>query len=188
MPTLWSIDVRMAKFLYELVAYYHDKYEIEIVHTIRQPIPQARNLMLFKSLDYDYLLFLDDDNIPEDINFLDKLVEADKDIISWIIPKRTPDKDWIFSLCIYDEEYLGIWEYIYTNYVNLPAWDDIFEIYNCWMWCVLIKRDIIQSMFNQYDNPCEAKTVWFYIDWQEHIRDDEIDPYKITENMLRYKR
>lgn len=188
MPTLWFIDIRMSSFLYSLIDYYNHKYEISIVHTNRLDIAMSRNKILYSVKDDDYLLFLDDDNIPENIDFLDKLVDSWKDIISWLVPSRLPDANWIHRLCIFDECFLNTLEHKYLQYINIPNWPEIFEISNCWMWCVLINCDIIRKMIKKYDYPCQIREVRYYIFWNKHYRDDEVDYSKVTDWVLRYKR
>ena len=92
MPTLGSIDTRMAVFLYALLK--TSKHQISICHTNRAEIATARNELIkdFLRSDSDYLWFLDDDNIPESIDCLNKLLEARKPIISALVPSRLPDK------------------------------------------------------------------------------------------------
>lgn len=58
--------------------------------TIRTPIQIARNELLDRFLtktDADYLRFCDDDN-PPSVDVLEKLINANKDIVSAIVPLR----------------------------------------------------------------------------------------------------
>lgn len=82
MPTLGSVDTRMSVFLYALLK--TSNHEISITHTNRVDISTARNelIMDFLRSDSEYLWFLDDDNIPERIDCLEKLLEARKPIIT----------------------------------------------------------------------------------------------------------
>jgi glycosyltransferase involved in cell wall biosynthesis len=93
MPTMGTIPTQMAVFLYALLK--TSKHDITIVHTNRADIAHARNTLIkdFLSSDCDYLLFLDDDNPPESVDAIDKLIEARKPIISGLIPTRTPKED-----------------------------------------------------------------------------------------------
>jgi hypothetical protein len=58
--------------------------------TIRQPIHIARNELLRRFLDdtkADYIWFCDDDN-PPSLDVLGKLLKANKDIVSAVVPLR----------------------------------------------------------------------------------------------------
>lgn len=67
MLTLGSLNIRMASFLYSLLK--DTCHDITIVHTERVDVSNGRNdiLFKFKNSDCEYLLFLDDDNPPEDL-------------------------------------------------------------------------------------------------------------------------
>lgn len=82
MPTPGTIDTRMSCFLYALLK--TSAHEISIAHTNRVDISSARNELIndFLQTDKEYLLFLDDDNPPENVTFLDTLIDADKDIVT----------------------------------------------------------------------------------------------------------
>lgn len=103
MPTMGSIPTQMAVFLYALLKY--SKHEITICHTNRADISHARNILIedFLKTDCDYLLFLDDDNPPEDVDIIDKLIEARKPVISALVPSRTPTRDGDHFLCVFTE-------------------------------------------------------------------------------------
>ena len=56
------------------------------------------------------MIFLDDDNIPDDPNFIDKLMSADTDIVSALVPSRTPftyREQEVFPLCVFKEKKLN---------------------------------------------------------------------------------
>lgn len=98
-----KVPVQMATFLYTLLK--STKHDIRITHVARCDISHARNRMItdFLSTDNDYLLFLDDDNPPESIDFLDKMIEARKPVITALVPSRLPDGEGKHRLCIFKE-------------------------------------------------------------------------------------
>ena len=185
-----TLPTSMASFLMQLAK--TTKHDIYPVFINRTGIDQARNKFIedFLTTDYDYLLFLDDDNPPEDINFLDKLIQANKPVITWLIPSRTPIADWTHFLCIFTERIKSTWEHEYKQYVNIPEWPEIFEVANCGMWCVLIEREVVKLISEEFDRPCEARMVWYYYDEDEKqwIRDERCDYDKLKDWMKRFKR
>lgn len=186
MPSANWLNVNMASFLYQVVR----AYDVNILHTQRTEICSARNKIIneFLQTDSDYLLFLDDDNIPENLSFLESLIEADKDIISGLVPSRLPDHTWAHRLCVFDEETKQTGQHVYKQLYKIPDGDEIQEIVNFWMWCVLIKREVLEAMSANHTRPCEMRDVRYYkVDWH-NIADYEIDPYWIPEWTLRYKR
>lgn len=184
------IPTSMVSFLLQLMK--TTKHSIYPVFINRTSIDQARNKFIedFLQTDWDYLLFLDDDNIPEDINFLDKLIQTNKPIVTGLIPSRTPISDWTHFLCIFNERYKTTGEHEYKQYVNIPEWPEIFEIANCWMWCVLIERKVIELMKEEYDRPCEARITWYFYDEDDKqwVRDERCDYDKLKDWMKRFKR
>ena len=183
-----SIPTSMTSFLIQLAK--TTKHDIYPVFINRTSIDQARNLFIedFLKWDCDYLLFLDDDNIPENLNFLDKLIESNKPVVTWLVPSRTPISDWTHFLCIFKEQFKPTWEHEYKQYVNIPEWPEVFEVANCWMWCVLIEREVIKLVASEFDRPCEARMTKYYSDEWEWIRDDRVDITKVTDWMLWFKR
>ena len=53
----------------------------------------ARNALLsdFKKGNKEYILFLDDDNVPESLDFIDKLLEVNQPVVTGLVPSRLPD-------------------------------------------------------------------------------------------------
>lgn len=190
MPTLGSVNVKMCAFLYALLK--KSKHQINIVHTARQDISMARNALITDFLKWndEYLLFLDDDNPPEDIGFLDRLISANKDVVSGLVASRLPDGSGTHRLCIFQE-----WEtpekgYVNFQYLNIPEGENVFEIATCGMGCVLIKRKVLKSVMDHFPRPCEMKMCTYY--WSdedgEWVRDEIIDPEKIKVWMLKCRR
>lgn len=60
-------------------------------------VNRARNYMIDEALakDYDYIWFMDDDNIPENADTLKILVDMDVDIATGIYTTRVGEKELI---------------------------------------------------------------------------------------------
>ncbi len=139
--------------------------DVEIVFdmnsiTMGQQVHHARNCLLerFIQSDYDYLWFLDSDN-PPSIDVLDKLLKADKDVVSAIVPLRCWDKEANLLNIFYQDE-----QWNRKHYTDLTKEkEQVIEITNCWTGCVLMKRNICEDMYNAYK--------WHPFDWtyQEYV-------------------
>jgi len=189
MPTLWHVDIKMNAFLYALLK--TSKHDISIYHTARNDISHARNELIreFLKTNDDYLFFLDDDNPPESIHSIDKLIEARKPVISWLVPSRLPDKQWRHRICVFQEWMGKDWRHEYIQQFTIPEWPDVFEIANCGMGCVLIEREVVKLVAEEYDRPCEMRVVWYYDWWWESwVRDERIDYTKIKDWTVRFRR
>lgn len=189
MPTLGSIDVRMCAFLYALLN--TTSHKLTICHTSRVWIASARNELIreFLKSDNEYLLFLDDDNPPEDVWFLDRMIADKKPVVSWLVPSRLPDEDKRHRLCIFGEWIKEDGRHEYFQAFRVPKSKETFQIANCGMGCVLIERWLVKMVSEEFDLPCEERMVW-YFDWGEEwwIRDERMDYDKAKNWMLRFKR
>lgn len=188
MLTLGSLNIRMASFLYSLLK--DTCHDITIVHTERVDVSNGRNdiLFKFKNSDCEYLLFLDDDNPPEDLWFLDEMLSHDKDIVSALVPSRKPDDKGFHRLCIFREAVnpkTGIPRY--EQYCNVPK-EKLTEIANCWMGCVLISKRVVEDIFKEYNTPCQLWEFWYYKSGDKFLREDDVDMYKLQGWQLRFKR
>lgn len=184
-----SIPIEMASFLMALQK--TTKHSVSVSFLPRADISHARNELIkdFLKTDNDYLLYLDDDNPPESIDFLDKLIEAKKPVISWLVPSRLPDGEWRHRLCIFQEWMKETWEHEYIQQFNVPS-GEVIEIANCGMGCVLIEREVVKLVVKEFDRPCEMRMVWYYWDEEdrEWIRDERTDYAKLKDGTLRFKR
>lgn len=100
----------------------------------RQIVHRARNELVrrFLSNAYDYLLWCDDDNPPTS-DGIKRLIESDKDIVSGIVPLR-----WWHAYNVT----------IHWRWLDTLEWkSELFEIENFWTWFCLIKRKVIQDVF-----------------------------------------
>lgn len=129
--------------------------------TIRTPIQIARNELLDRFLtktDADYLWFCDDDN-PPSVDVLEKLINANKDIVSAIVPLRMWDREGdLLNIFKYDEK--GGRE----HYTDLSECEDhLIEIANCGTWCVLLSREFCEAMYKAYNKKPFAFETWKYV-------------------------
>jgi len=149
-------------------------------------VAKARNIITRTAIDndYDYLLFLDDDNPPEQLDFLCRMIEADKDIICWLIRTRWEP----YRLCIRDKiiNEWGCPEYVnYTNIERVDGWLEPIRIHACWTWCVLIKTSLLKQLMEYYQwSLFETKmtsylktTDWKYVEYivQNHKALQNVD-------------
>jgi len=65
--------------------------------------------------------------------------------------------------------------------MEIPKGDDIFEIANCGMGCVLIEREVVALVESEFSKPCEARMVTYYYAQNEWIRDERMNPSSITD-------
>jgi GT2 family glycosyltransferase len=118
----------------------------------RQMIEIARNGIALEGLQKksSHVLFLDDDNpVPPDT--LEKLLEADKDIVIAPILTRNPDKDGNHSLCaFYSETVDG--KRIYRNVTEFRDKGPLHRIDGGGTGCMLIKTTVLAKMFSVYSN------------------------------------
>ena len=118
----------------------------------RQMIEIARNGIAMEGLQKgaSHVLFLDDDNpVPPDT--LEKLLEADKDIVIAPILTRNPDKDGNHSLCaFYSETVDG--KRIYRNVTEFRDKGSLHRIDGGGTGCMLIKTTVLAKMFSVYSN------------------------------------
>lgn len=120
----------------------------------RQPIHIVRNKSLERAYKewFDYVLYLDEDNPPCQLDFIDILLKKDADCVSWIVPIYNKEP----AINIYklkrneqDREY-------YIPYTKIEQ--DI-EPDSVWCGCVLINRSTIVTMWETYKRPFESKAV-----------------------------
>jgi hypothetical protein len=124
---IFSLTTQVIPEWYKLIFNNESIVSWQIVH-------RARNELVRRFLDwwYDYLLRCDDDN-PPTYDWIKRLIESNKDIVSWIVPLR--------------------WGHCYNVTVNwtwlktLRWCDEIFEIENFWTWFCLISRKAIKDVF-----------------------------------------
>jgi len=97
---------------------------------------------------YDYLLFVDDDNpVPPDA--LEKLIEADKDIVVAAILSRNPNAEGVHTLCAFYSETHDILGEPLRAYQHITSFRDegpLHKIDAGGTGCMLIKRHVLEKM------------------------------------------
>lgn len=150
----WEIHDEVRKAIDNLIV--PEGYELEEKVIIRTMIHVARNYSLKLTIEggFDYLLFCDDDNAPQK-DALKLLLEADKEIIGWIIRGRS----FPHTLCFFDQEPDTDWFRKYIKFQEVPEVpSDVFEVANTWTWFILYKREVVERIYNEYNKaPFEFK-------------------------------
>jgi len=124
----------------------------------RQRIDKCRNYFIKQTLkgNFDYLLMIDDDNpVPPDT--LEKLLDADKDIVMAAILSRNPNlKTGVYDLCaFYAEEKLIKTKTLrmYNPIVSFKEEGPLHKIDAGGCGAMLIKRKVLEVMSKQYEYP-----------------------------------
>lgn len=139
----------------------------------RMPIQLARNeliqMFLYSPQDYDYFWWVDDDN-PPSIEVLSYLLEHDKDVVSALVPLRKGN----YRLCVVKD-----WKPMESiEWLDWP----LIEVDNIWTWCVLLKRKVIQDVWELTKwHPYQFRvedTVWNY-------RDNHKELYKQQDKLIK---
>lgn len=161
MPTIsWEIPVSMVNFLLSMNKSW---CELTFRTSSRLLIHSARNIAVESCIkeNFDYLLFLDDDNPPTHTDFLQRLLSHDVDIVSWVYRQRTDSKK--LSICKWEiQPETGMMRYV--PYENLKTkWQDLMQVENTGCWCVLIKREVCEALYNKYlQRPFENRVINYY--------------------------
>lgn len=134
--------------------------EIWVAFTKRAIIHCARNAIANTAIEwwYDYLMFLDDDTIPEQKDFLKKLLSYDVDMITWLYMSRTTPWLTIFQWKPHDKTVMEYLVYQPQDILAMNRW--AFEVEWAWSWCCLIKVPVLKKIYDEYHTrPYEYKTV-----------------------------
>ena len=115
-----------------------------------ESVAKARNALVKIALENNatHLLFVDDDNPPPQ-NTLEKLLQADKDIIcAPILSRHTP-----FVPCIFTKEQIP--NNTLPGYKHIDKVDttggEVVKIDACGMACTLIKREVLEKLWKEYE-------------------------------------
>jgi glycosyltransferase involved in cell wall biosynthesis len=120
----------------------------------RQRIDKARNAIAMEALnkEFDYLLFVDDDNpIPPDT--LLRMLEDDKDVVTAPILGRNPDKDGKYNLCVFyskTQKVDGKPLKLYFPIDELKGEEYLHKVEATGTGCLLIKRKVLEAMYKKY--------------------------------------
>lgn len=128
------------------------KVPMEVFTTIvaGEGVAKARNAIVFRALENGatHLLFVDDDNPPPQ-NTLERMLKADKDIITApILSRHAP-----FVPCVFKK--VSIENNELSGYENLEKIDttggETVKIDACGMACTLIKREVLEKLWKEYE-------------------------------------
>ena len=137
----WQVDFRVHDAIEAMIV--PEWFEIEKRWSQEKLIHASRNEAIKDCIvwKYDYLLFCDDDNAPKK-DALKLLLEADKDIIGWIIRKRNGSN----MLAIYDRNIDDKDFREYQEMKEVPETEtDVFQVWNIWTGFVLYKSRIVEK-------------------------------------------
>jgi len=189
MRTMGDIPTDMVRFLLFLEI----PDDVELSYWFTQSLPHCiwvnDIIRMWVHNEYDYIFFLDDDNIPENKDIFKKLLAMDKKIATGIVPSRTP-MQWFHTLCIFKEQLDENSMIGYDQYINLPE-EETFEVAMCGFGCVLIHKDVFTKVYSTFhDFPTEMRTMRYYPLEDRVYSEEEIDyrNIKLPEWALRYKK
>lgn len=161
MPTITgSIPNEMVNILMKL-----NNWDIQVsfMTTTRLLIHSARNLAIQKTIEwwYDYLIFLDDDNPPKQLDFIPRMIKHWKDIVVWVVRQR-----WATAkLSIYKNKIdteTGIMRYEAYKNIKSKRWD-LIEVDNSWWALCVLSRKVCEDMRNNYwGYPFESTITKYY--------------------------
>ena len=98
---------------------------------------------------------VDDDNPIYYKNFIDMMVDDDKDIVSGVVRLRNNQKN--LNICS-AKKVDGLDKYI--NYKTNPK-QDLIQIANCGCGVVCIKRKVVDKLLEAYPRPFENKMTYY---------------------------
>jgi len=169
MPTIdGSIPSEMLWFL--ITASKAPDCKVDFSFPKRMAVARARNELVREAITewYDYLLFCDDDNPPENNHALERLLQCNEDIVTWLVRWRQHPYD----LCVF-EKYEKDWVFEHIPIVKFPSAQEwaLVEIDGCGTWFVLIKTNVLKEMRQHYNTcPFENWQVMYVKDedWTHH--------------------
>lgn len=131
-----------------LITICKNKYDIRIKFISDYTVDVARNKATeyFLATDADYLFFVDSDIIVTEA-VLEKLIAADKPIISGVYNKKSLTIRET-TICYIDEQ--KNWRVYAPDEIK----DEVFKIDACGFGCVLIKRDVMRLMSDKMKKIC----------------------------------
>ena len=135
-PTSKYIEPDTFKSIFDLRV--PDGYKLDFQYFYGYQIDQIRNLIADWGKRYDYLFCVDSDIVlPYDC--IEKMLTADKDIISGLYIQRLPGRQ---ILEIYKDSDNGVTNYQFEDVKDLG----IFQIASCGMGCCLIKSEVLRKL------------------------------------------
>lgn len=135
-PTSKYIEPDTFKSIFDLRV--PDGYKLDFQYFYGYQIDQIRNLIADWGKRYDYLFCVDSDIVlPYDC--IEKMLSADKDIISGLYIQRIPGRQ---ILEIYKDAENGVTNHQFEDVKDLG----IFQIASCGMGCCLIKSEVLRKL------------------------------------------
>lgn len=169
---LWmpTIDGRIPMDMMFYILTMRTKHEIWFCLPSRTPVSLARNLIIQKAIKdkYDYVRWLDDDNVPLTPTMLDDLIDTGEDIVSALVPSRLKHVDGEHKRCVYSYR-----DPINPVHLQTIPWDK-FEIDACGLWCCLMSVKCLEQVSQYYPAPCETSTHKYYWVNGRYIHEDYI--------------
>lgn len=150
----------------------------------RQRVDKARNAIAMEALknNFDYLMFIDDDN-PVPPETLEVMLSDDKDIVTVPILSRNPNKDGSHNLCSFYAEEVKTSVGKLRLYYPIKEFKDeapLHRVDATGTGCVLIKRRVLEVLFDKYqDNIFEFGDIRFK---KQKIKGIEYDRRTMSED------
>jgi hypothetical protein len=194
----WKIPYEMVSFLLLLKKSLPKNILLWVSFVSDSVIHKARNELVKIAIEqwYEYLWFLDDDNIPDKENILEKMLGFNK----WIVWAVIRARGWLHQPCVWaiEKDKDGIPRYHQAK--DCEIWDELVEVWALWCWCVLITRDVFVDMYTKYHwSWFESKKVEYILcknwEWVEYTIDnvvknssnlfiDELWNYQVSRKIL----
>lgn len=117
-------------------------YKLNLSYVKGLLITEARYGMGYQCLEHknDYLLFIDSDQVPSQ-NVIEEMIKLDKDIVGCPIPSRRGAK----FIAVFDKD---------MN--RLDEWEGTKQCGAVGMATTLIKREVIEKLYDKWANPFEV--------------------------------
>ena len=137
-PTNKYIETETFKSIHDLKV--PNGYEVEFQYFYGYQIDQIRNLIAEWAKHYDYLFSVDSDIILP-VDALEKLIAADKDIVTGLYIQRIPNTH---TLEVYKDAPNGGTTNIDVNEIDFSY--PLHQIAGCGFGCVLVKGEVFRKM------------------------------------------
>lgn len=169
----WKISAELLSYINNMEIPQWWKKNIFI--TKRTLVADARNMIVEKAINewYDYVLFIDDDQVPELTSSVMSLLETKRSIISWITKTRTWNR-----LPLYNRVKCDVW-FTYKNVEKIDIDNGCFQkIDACWMFFMLIHIDVLKRLHNLHNGIIFENKVTYFYKWKEYLFDKPLKNIK----------
>lgn len=147
-----NINAGLAQDLIKIAS--DSKAQVDMLYVTRQRVEVARNklALIACAKNYDYILMIDDDMRVGPQGFLDRMIEADKDITvgGYFIQHEAINEP---QLAVYEAEKVvieGAERFLYKTITKFEGEDQLKEIDAAGTGCMLIKTKVIRKMFAKF--------------------------------------